>query len=67
MSPKPETEAQRAEAVRRAQLHTDRGQAVGGDPKGCKQATVGVFLFLFSLGCILAEGAAVMAEHNILY
>ena len=67
MSPKPETEAQRAEAVRRAQLHSDRGQAVGGNPKSCKQAAVGMFLFLFGLSCLIAEGAKVMAEHNIPY
>jgi hypothetical protein len=34
---------------------------------GCKWKFGVMVLFLFSIGCLLAEGARVMAENNALY
>ena len=39
--------------------HNDKGDGCG--------KKIGIILFLFSIGCLLAEGTRVMAENNALY
>lgn len=39
--------------------HNDKGDGCG--------KKIGIILFLFSIGCLLAEGARVMAENNLPY